>query len=719
MNNGYVFDLDGITYTTTPGNTAIQAALATGFDIPRFCYHEKLSIAGNCRMCLLEISYPKSLKPMASCALPLVPGMAIYTNTMMVKKAREGVLELLLINHPLDCPVCDQGGECDLQDETFKFGGDRGRFYESKRAVEDKECGPIVKTSMNRCIHCTKCVRFCQEICGEPSLGTLGRGSAMEIGTYVNNEAIESEFSGNLIDLCPVGALTSKPYAFKARPWELRNFETVDVIDSLGSRIRVDIRGTEILRILPSQVDEVNEDWITDRTRFSYDGLKTQRLYSPMLKIKGNLVSVSWETAFKIAGSFLDNFVIFSADYFNFYLNNNTPIFGLFGDLADSESLVILNDFFKSVGGSSIFFQENLQVDTDFRSSYLLNLSLDIIEKVDFCVLVGLNVRLELPLLNLRLRKSFLSNNGLIISFGFVTNLTYHCFQQGHNMNSFFNFLKGKLYASKALLDSSFPIICVGPSFVKNVKFSSFLESFNSIIKYSNLITTLNWCGLNLVDSRISLNSSRELSLIYQGLNESPAFGSSFLYLYGVEKLDFKLYPNSLCFKIFHGHSGDINAFSSDVIFPGCTFVEKESLYITLEGRIQKTKFLVTPPSFVRTDWKIISAFRIFFFKTFYYPTFQILFQFDNIKDVKNRLLEYSPSFKIVGVINSKMSHKFFVDFTFLTKFKAYKSFLYTLNFIFTSNHKNFFTNNSITKISKIMSICAGRYSLRQSNFWK
>ncbi len=248
MYNESQFQIDSVDYPTLLNNTVMQSSLSIGYEVPRFCYHEKLSIAGNCRMCLLEVAYPRSLKPMASCALPLMPYMSLYTNTVMVKKAREGVLELLLINHPLDCPVCDQGGECDLQEQTQKYGGDRGRFYESKRAVEDKECGPIVKTSMNRCIHCTKCVRFCTEVCGESVLGTLGRGSNMEIGTYVD-ESIDSEFSGNLPDICPVGALTSKPYAFRARPWELRSFETLDIIDSLASRIRVDIRGTEIIRL--------------------------------------------------------------------------------------------------------------------------------------------------------------------------------------------------------------------------------------------------------------------------------------------------------------------------------------------------------------------------------------------------------------------------------------------------------------------------------------
>jgi len=721
------FYIDSISYPTLQGNTAMQSSLAAGFDIPRFCYHEKLSIAGNCRMCLLEIAYPRSLKPMASCALPIISGMSVYTNTVMVRKAREGVLELLLINHPLDCPVCDQGGECDLQEQTQKYGGDRGRFYESKRSVEDKECGPIVKTSMNRCIHCTKCVRFCNEICGESVLGTLGRGSDMEIGTYVEN-AVESEFSGNLPDVCPVGALTSKPYAFRARPWELRSFETFDIMDSIGSRVRVDIRGTEILRILPSQSDELNEDWITDRTRYCYDGLKSQRLYAPLVKINGHFLPTTWETAFAVGSHFLNLFIFdFSTPrqntFFSLYLNKKTSVIAVFGDLVDSETLVVLNDFFYNLGSSQILYQKSVVQDTDFRSSYLLNLPLDFIEKADLLIFVGLNIRLELPLINLRIRKNFLHSNSLIISFGFLTSLTYQYFQQGYSINSVLNFLSGKTFVSKCLLASKFPAILLGNNCFKNIDHNSFFKQFLILGKYSNLISTYGWFGLNMIEPRISVLSAQDLGINYSSFkNYYDVKTPNFLYLCGVESSDLNFENSLFNFKIFQGHSGDSTAFLSDIVFPGCTFVEKEALYVTLEGRVQKTKFLLNPPSLARLDWKILVSFKLFFANNREFggnPALLAIPQLNTINDVHDRLLKYSPSFKIQKFLNFYPSHKFNNFFSHANTKLIFRPYFFVYNFIFVNNSKNFFLNNSITQISKILGVCAGRYHNRQTNFFK
>lgn len=721
------FYIDSVPYPTIQGNTAMQSCLAVGFDVPRFCYHEKLSIAGNCRMCLLEIAYPKSLKPMASCALPIISGMAVYTNTVMVKKAREGVLELLLINHPLDCPVCDQGGECDLQEQTQKYGGDRGRFYESKRAVEDKECGPIVKTSMNRCIHCTKCVRFCNEIAGESVLGTLGRGSNMEIGTYVEN-AIDSEFSGNLADVCPVGALTSKPYAFKARPWELRSFETLDIIDSFGGKIRVDIRGTEIMRILPSQSDELNEDWITDRTRYCYDGLKSQRLYAPLVKLNGQFIPTTWETAFFVAGFFLNMFVSDKKEnnqntYLSFYLNKKSSIIGVFGDLVDSETLVILNDFFHELGSASVIYQKVTSLETDFRSSYILNLSLDLIEKSDFFVFIGLNIRLELPLVNLRIRKSFLYSNSLIVSFGFLTSLTYQYFQQGFTINSVFNFLNGKSFVSRCLLESKFPVIFIGKNYMKNLDSNSFFKQFFLLNKYSNIFTDRGWFGLSLIEPSIAAFASQDLGLHHNGCSTNLSISNPcFFYFCGVETLNFDFSSSIFNFKVFQGHSGDSVAFSSDVIFPGCTFIEKESLYVTLEGRVQKTKFILNPPSLARVDWKILLGFKIFFFSTFKntkdVSNLLTINQIQDISQIHQRLLSYSPSFKIPNFLNYYTSHKFNNFFSYFYLNYLFRPYFFLYNFIFINNSNNFFLNNSITKISKILGVCAGRHNTRQNNFF-
>lgn len=724
------FYINTIPFLSIQGNTAMQSSLSSGFDIPRFCYHEKLSIAGNCRMCLLEVAYPRSLKPMASCALPVISGMSVYTNTVMVKKAREGVLELLLINHPLDCPICDQGGECDLQEETQRFGSDRGRFYESKRAVEDKECGPIVKTSMNRCIHCTKCVRFSNEICGETTLGTLGRGSNMEIGTYVET-AIESEFSGNLPDICPVGALTSKPYAFKARYWELRHFETLDIIDSIGSRIKVSIRGTEIMRILPSQSETVNEDWITDRTRYCYDGFKTQRLHAPLVKIAGSFVPTSWETAFHIAAYFLNSFSCSydrynnqpTVSYLSLFLDKKISIFGLFGDLVDSETLVCLNDFLVSFGSFNISHQQFQIIDQDFRSSYLLNISFDLIEKADLFVSVGVNLRLELPLLNLRVRKSFLYSQSLIISFGFLTSLTYQYFQQGTNINSVLAFLQGKSYVSKCLIDSKFPIIFIGHNCLKNFFSFPFLKHFHLLKKYSNIIT-LSWHGLNFIESKISLLASNDLGLRISESNVNINILDNlpkFFYLCGVENISSKFNSN-FSFKIFQGHSGDSIAFSSDVIFPGCTFIEKEALYVTLEGKVQKTKFILNSPALARMDWKIITGFHIFFnqiYRSSKHLNMLDSTHFYHIAEIRKRLVEYSPSFDIPEILNYYPSHKINEFFSYFFSAFFFRSCFYIHNFLFITNSKNFFFNNTITQISKIMGVCAGRFGNRQSNFLK
>lgn len=740
---GISIRINDFDYTTLGGNTVMQAALTIGIDVPRFCYHEKLSIAGNCRMCLLEVAYPRSLKPVASCALPVVSSMVLYTNTVMVKKSREGVLEFLLLNHPLDCPVCDQGGECDLQDQVQQYGGDRNRFYEAKRAVEDKECGPLIKTSMNRCIHCTKCVRFSVEICGEYSLGTLGRGSFMEIGTFVTN-AIDSELSGNLVDICPVGALTSKPYSFRARPWELRSFETVDILDSFGSRIRIDIRGTEVMRVLPSRSEEINEDWITDRTRFSYDGLRAQRLYAPLVRLDGNLVPVSWDSAFLVTAIFLDSFApklsqIKPHNYLSIYVGPKAPIVGLFGDLVDAETLVVLQVFFAEIGdlvGPYFIFsqKEHILLDLDFRSSYLLNISFDLLEKVDLFILIGLNPRLELPLLNLRLRKAFLHSNSTVISFGFLTSLTFQCFQQGNNINSVFKFLFGRNYASKCLISSRFPVVLMGLGYSKNFVHNILSSYFLDLKKFSNLITETGWFGLSIVDSSISSQAARDLGLQYVGFDSHVFLRNSFLYLCGVENLDFFETDDDGCdffnFKVFHGHSGDRMAFSADVVFPGCTFIEKESLYMNLTGTIQKTKFIFNPPHLARTDWKIVSGFRLFFYEwvinryagfdkktlNFAVMLFSTLPKLETVSEVRLQLLSSSPSFKIIDFLNYYPSH---LSIDFFVNPIRFRSLIYAYNVVFISNTKNFFLNNAITQISKIMGICAGRFSLRQVNFLK
>ncbi|KAJ2849347.1 ndufs1 NADH-ubiquinone oxidoreductase subunit, partial [Coemansia erecta] len=396
------------------GSAIIQAAEKANITIPRFCYHERLGIAGNCRMCLVEIE--KSPKMAASCAMPVGPGMRVLTDTPKIKQAREGVMEFLLANHPLDCPICDQGGECDLQDQSMRYGTDRGRFYENKRSVEDKDLGPLVKTTMTRCIHCTRCVRFMNEVAGTGELGTTGRGNDMQIGTYVNRPLL-SELSGNIIDLCPVGALTSKPYAFTARPWELKNTESIDVMDALGSNIRVDSRGEEVMRVIPRTNDEINEEWISDKARFANDGLKRQRLTTPLVRDGDKFVPASWADALQLV-----------ADRFR----STSPghIRAVAGDLADAESMVALKDLFNAAGS------ENLSIDAlnnrstpacgaDVRSNYIFNASIANVEDADVVLLVGTNPRHEAPVLNARLRKPYLATTAEFGVIGDRVDLTY------------------------------------------------------------------------------------------------------------------------------------------------------------------------------------------------------------------------------------------------------------------------------------------------------
>ncbi len=384
--------IDGREVEVEAGSTIIQAAEVLGIEIPRFCFHERLAIAGNCRMCLVEVE--KVPKPVASCAQPVADGMVVKTTTPMVLKARHGVMEFLLINHPLDCPICDQGGECDLQDEAMGYGMDRSRYHEVKRAVKDKDFGPLVKPTMTRCIHCTRCVRFLADVAGAPDLGSLGRNENMEIGTYVE-KAIGSELSGNIIDLCPVGALTSKPYAFTARSWELRKTESIDTLDAVGANIRIDTRGNQVMRILPRTNDDVNEEWLGDKSRFACDGLLRQRLDQPYVRKSGKLVPATWPEAFTYIAERLKGIP-------------GNKIAAIAGDQADAESMVALKDLMASLGSSNIDCRQDGAKLGGPRASYLFNSTIAGIENADALLLIGSNPRWEAPVINARIRKRWL-----------------------------------------------------------------------------------------------------------------------------------------------------------------------------------------------------------------------------------------------------------------------------------------------------------------------
>ena len=435
------------------GLTVLQACEKAGVEIPRFCYHEKLSIAGNCRMCLVEME--KSPKPIASCAMPAAEGMNIKTNTAFVEKARKGVMEFLLANHPLDCPVCDQGGECDLQDQSMFYGVDKSRFKENKRSVPEKYMGPLIKTQMTRCIHCTRCVRFATEVAGVSELGAIGRGEDMQITTYLE-QSMQSELSANVIDLCPVGALTSKPYVFEARPWELKKTETVDVMDAVGSNVRVDTYDWEVKRVLPLINEDINEEWISDKTRYACDGLLNQRLDTPFIKYNGKFEKASWDEVFKIIKSKFEN-------------SSKEKICGFVGDLTNMETGYIFKEFFDRTLSNHNYDSrsDNRYVDVKERENYIFNSSINGIEDADLIFLIGSNPRYEATILNARIRKAFVNNNTKIISLNDVGDLTYPYESLDGQTQSIKNIFEGSDEISKKIIDAKHPMIIMGESLLK------------------------------------------------------------------------------------------------------------------------------------------------------------------------------------------------------------------------------------------------------------
>jgi len=564
----------------------LQACEVANFDIPRFCYHERLSVAGNCRMCLVEID--KAPKLVASCAMPLIEGMHILTNSSAVKKAREGVLEFLLINHPLDCPICDQGGECDLQDQVMVYGSDRGRFREYKRAVEDKNCGPLVKMIMTRCIHCTRCIRFANEIAGVPTLGTSGRGQTIEVGTYIEKLFI-SEFSGNVIDLCPVGALTSKPYMFSARSWELRSIQSIDTSDAVGSNIRIDLRGYEIGRILPNFNEHINEEWISDKTRFAFDGLKRQRLSVPLLKIDGYFKQVSWLEAFEVI--------------FDQLKRSNGNITSFVGSQCDFESAFFLKMISSIFGNNQFcnFFNFGL-TKLDFSSYYTFNSNIINLSEVDVCLLVGVNPRKEGSIINLHLRKRYLSGRISINTIGSPLDLSFPVSQIGLNSYDFLTVVEGKHSFCKILRKAKKPIVIFGSSFFENIGELSGHQLLNVIAKNTNILKS-DWLGLNYFSIEASALNGKELGLV----SSKNSFLSATKFIYAVGDAKLKYFIKD-AFSVYQGHHGNVNAMNADLILPGSAFTEKTSMFINLEGKKQYTQKALLPPGESREDKKILEA---------------------------------------------------------------------------------------------------------------
>ena len=574
------------------GLTVLQACEKAGVEIPRFCYHEKLSIAGNCRMCLVEME--KSPKPIASCAMPAAEGMVIKTNTPKVEKARKGVMEFLLANHPLDCPVCDQGGECDLQDQSMYYGVDKSRYSENKRVVPDKNMGPLIKTQMTRCIHCTRCIRFATEIAGVPELGAIGRGEDMQITTYLE-QSIQSELSGNVIDLCPVGALTSKPYVFEARPWELKKTESIDVMDAVGSNIRVDTYDWEVKRVLPIINEDINEEWISDKTRYACDGLLNQRLDSPYIKYNKKFEKASWDEVFKIIKSKVEN-------------TNKDKICGFVGDLINMESSFIFKEFFERTISTNKYESRSSEsfVDNSMRENYLFNSTINGIEEADIILLIGTNPRFEATMLNARIRKAFLNNETKIVSLNDVGDLTYPYQILDGKTQTIKDIVENKNEISNKIIESKKPMIILGESFL-NTKSANYL--FNSLKEFlsTNNKFTNDWNPLNILSIDASTVGSLDLDIVNQDNNLIKDLKENkfdIIYLLGQDNLNFHKKDE---FIIYQGSHGDKGAEIADIILPGAAYTEQSGHYTNLEGKVQKAYKASYPPGDAKEDWQIIN----------------------------------------------------------------------------------------------------------------
>lgn len=619
--------VDGTEIDVAPGSTVLQACEQAGAEIPRFCYHERLSIAGNCRMCLVEIE--KSPKPVASCAFPVGEGMVVKTDTPMVRQARRGVMEFLLINHPLDCPICDQGGECDLQDQSYAYGMDHSRYHENKRAVKDKYLGPLVATQMTRCIQCTRCIRFSTEIAGVSEMGATGRGENMEVGTYVE-QALTSELSGNLIDICPVGALTSKPYAFVARPWELTKTESVDVLDALGTPIRIDSRGPEVLRILPRVDDSLNEEWLADKGRFSFDGLKRRRLDKCWVRKDGKLRPASWAEAFAAIAARL----------------REAPaerIGAVAGDLCDAESMVALKDLFAALGSDNLDCrQDGTKLDASRREFYLFNAGVAGVEEADALLLIGSNPRHESPVLNARIRKRVVHGTCPVGVIGPEANLTYAAAFLGDSP-ALLTMLRDDGHSfARTLKAARRPMILVGQGALARPDGAAVHAACWRLAESVGALQP-DWHGFAVLHTAAARVGALDLGFLpgQRGLRLEDMLdgGVDVLWLLGADEFDTSRI-GAETFVVYQGHHGDHGAARADVILPGAAYTEKNGTYVNTEGRVQRGWRALFPPGEAREDWRILRAFSEMMGKTLPY---------DDLDDVRRRLEAVNPVFAREG----------------------------------------------------------------------
>jgi NADH-quinone oxidoreductase subunit G len=617
--------IDGSEIEVPAGATILQACEQAGVEVAHFCYHERLAIAGNCRMCLVEVE--KSPKPVASCAMPVGEGMVVHTKSPKAVKAQNGVMEFLLINHPLDCPICDQGGECDLQDQAMAYGVDRSRFVENKRAVPDKDFGPLVKTHMTRCIHCTRCIRFLTEIAGVEELGATGRGEDMEIGTYIER-ALTSELSGNIIDLCPVGALTSKPYAFVARPWELTKTESIDALDAVGSNIRIDARDGQVLRVLPRLNEDINEEWISDKTRFAVDGLRRARLDRPYIG-RTHKRAADWLEAFELVADRL----------------RATPgerIAAIAGDLVDAEAMFALKQLLAGLSATSIDCrQDGAKLDPRCRPGYLFNTRIAGIEQADCCLLIGTNPRFEAPLVNARLRKRYLLGGFAVAAIGPALDLTFPVEMLGEGGKTLAALAGGGPPWAERLRAAKRPMLVLGQGALTRPDGAQILAMARMIAEGCGLVRE-DWNGFNVLHSAAARVGGLDLGFVpapggrdTAGILAGCRSGEiDILYLLGADEIE----PSQLgsTFVIYQGHHGDRGALRADVILPGAAYTEKDGTYVNTEGRVQRAQRAIFPPGEAREDWKILRALS---------GTLGRPLPFDSLAELRRRLSRSHPVF--------------------------------------------------------------------------
>lgn len=674
--------------------TVLQACELVGVEIPRFCYHERLSVAGNCRMCLVEVS-PGPPKPQASCALPVQEGQKINTHSPMAQSARHGVMEFLLVNHPLDCPICDQGGECDLQDQAMAYGRGISRYQENKRAVADKYMGPLIKPIMTRCIHCTRCVRFAAEVAGVEDIGLLNRGEQAEISTL--EKAVHSELSGNLIDLCPVGALTSAPYAFTARSWELVKSDAIDVSSAEGANIRIDARGNEIMRVLPRLNEQVNEEWISDKARFACDGLKYQRLDRPYMKggevfkKKSTMAETSWSKAFQVIAKHVKK-------------SSSNNIAAIAGDLQNVESLYatrLLLDSWKVESRDAR--QDGMVLNTTNRQNYLFNSGIDGIDECDALLIIGAEIRLDAPLINARIRRNWIERNLPIAVIGKTTHKLHYDFKDlGDTCESLQALANGDSSYSKILKAAKKPMLIVGADLLNQAYSRQILKLIAQITDTYNMISE-DWNGYNVLHKTASRVGAMDIGFVPtgKGRNASEIIKAAtngelkILYLLGADELNFE--PHENCLVIYQGHHGDKGASIADIILPSAAYAECDGIYVNLEGRVQMSHRAAFPKGDAREDWAIVRALSEY--------TGEAL-PFDDLSSLRHKLFTSYPHLRHIG--SKPELDNNFTAMSICKNIKRGKNLNDTISL--TAKSFDFYQTNTIARASKTMQECSNSF---------